>query len=84
MNQVMDVTMKSLDYNSFILWYCPRWLLRPAIVYLTITWAIPFLTLWLPVWDVVVAWFWLYLVGGGVLWCGIVPVATLIRYWRMA
>lgn len=83
MKQVMNVTMNSLDYNSFMLWYCPKWLLRPAIVYLTITFCIPVLLLWFDPWNVVVAWFWLYLVGGGTLWCGIVPVVTLIRYWRL-
>ena len=45
-----------LEYNSFILWHCPRWLLYPAIVYLTITYCIPLLVLWFEPWDVVVAW----------------------------
>lgn len=83
MNLVVDISIKNLDYNSFMVWYCPKWLLYPAIVYLTITWALPILMLWLDPWNVVVAWFWLYLVGGTILWCGIVPMVTLIHYWGM-
>lgn len=67
-----------MEYNSYILWHCPKWLLYPAIVYLTITYFIPVLLLWFDPWQVVRLWFWLYLIGGGILWLGIVPLVTLI------